>query len=403
MVAGATAGAAGPAETPREMELLAAAVRAGEDAAAKEAADAANAHAAHYRALAEANDAAVKETQGAFDEMMKKQRRRPGENRTRWSARCRGRRRRGAHRRGAWQKRAEEAEKKAATVTEAESRRAPPCAAAAAAEAAKADAEGRVAALLSDVEAHRAQMRSAQQMYEQEVVQHATDIKRLSEEEARRAEDAEALASARDKAKEAAEAAAESERRFADEPGASETARRDAEAKTVGLQKQNALLLGQLEDAQKAADGVADEDGENAGRRKLHEVVTFLRNEKEAALGQVEVLSLEVSRVEAVGGDVQGGVGAVGETSQGAREARRQDGERGREQDRGAQGEDRAPQRGEREQCCAESRARRLQEGRRRGKEKGWPRRRRRRSVRAKPRRRRRRLRRTAPRASARF
>ena len=124
----------------------------------------------------------------------------------------------------------------------------------------------------------------------------ATDIKRLSEEEARRAEDAEALASRAARRRRRRRRRRSRSRRFADELGASETARRDAEAKTVGLQKQNALLLGQLEDAQKAADGVADEDGENAGRRKLHEVVTFLRNEKEAALGQVEVLSLEVSR-----------------------------------------------------------------------------------------------------------
>ena len=122
---------------------------------------------------------------------------------------------------------------------------------------------------------------------------HATDIK-ARERLARRGRRGAGVGARRGEG--AAEAAAESERRFADELGASETARRDAEAKTVGLQKQNALLLGQLEDAQKAADGVADEDGENAGRRKLHEVVTFLRNEKEAALGQVEVLSLEVSR-----------------------------------------------------------------------------------------------------------
>ena len=58
----------GPAETPREMELLAAAMRAGEDAAtAREAATAAEGHAAHYRAIAEANDAAIKEMQTAFD------------------------------------------------------------------------------------------------------------------------------------------------------------------------------------------------------------------------------------------------------------------------------------------------------------------------------------------------
>jgi nucleoprotein TPR len=68
VVAGALASDGSPVETPREMELLAAAVRAGEDAAAaKEAAAAANAHVAHYRAIAEANDATVKEMQGAFD------------------------------------------------------------------------------------------------------------------------------------------------------------------------------------------------------------------------------------------------------------------------------------------------------------------------------------------------
>ena len=49
------------------------------------------------------------------------------------------------------------------------------------------------------MEQHRQQWRSAQQMYEQELLHHAEDIKKLNAEEASRATDTAALSAARDK------------------------------------------------------------------------------------------------------------------------------------------------------------------------------------------------------------
>jgi nucleoprotein TPR len=83
-----------------------------------------------------------------------------------------------------------------------------------------------------------------------------------------------------------------------------ERARRDAVAKAAGLAAQNTLLHNQLEDAVQAASafgnstGGGGESGEGASseQQSMHEVVRYLRQEKEAAMCQLEVLSLERSR-----------------------------------------------------------------------------------------------------------
>ena len=94
---------------------------------------------------------------------------------------------------------------------------------------------------------------------------------------------------------------ASAEREWAEERATRDARARDAEKKADALAKQNALLHAQIEDAAKAASAGA-ENLESAGGSasgsggKLHEVVAYLRQEKESALGQVEVLSLEQSR-----------------------------------------------------------------------------------------------------------
>ena len=95
-------------------------------------------------------------------------------------------------------------------------------------------AEGRVAALTADVEQHRQQWRSAQQMYEQELLHHAEDIKKLNAEEARRAADSKALEEAREKATAAAETLAKAESTWGAERGSLERVKREeAEAKVA--------------------------------------------------------------------------------------------------------------------------------------------------------------------------
>ena len=235
MVAAAEHGAA---ETPREMELLAAAMRAGEDAAtAREAATAAEGHAAHYRAIAEANDAAIKEMQTAFD-ALKTESERAKADRTR--------RRVG----GAQPARASEAETSAASRSSAlrtprrrlrswttpARRQRRRRRLAAEAEQNAAAAEGRVAALAADVEEHRKQWRQAQQMYEQALLHRPRRTSRSSTRRSRGAR-RRRRRSRRSGAGESGGrfdfAAAES--KWADERGSMEKARRDAEAKTAAL------------------------------------------------------------------------------------------------------------------------------------------------------------------------
>ena len=192
----------GPAETPREMELLAAAMRAGEDAAtAREAATAAEGHAAHYRAIAEANDAAIKEMQTAFDALKSESEKAKAD----FAAESEALRARASEAETSaaakWQQRAEDAEAKAALVDDARAEAAEARRLAAEAEQNAAAAEGRVAALAADVEEHRKQWRQAQQMYEQELLHHAEDVKKLNAEEQRRSEEAAAVEAAREQAR----------------------------------------------------------------------------------------------------------------------------------------------------------------------------------------------------------
>ena len=288
----------GAAETPREMELLAAAMRAGEDAAtAREAATAAEGHAAHYRAIAEANDAAIKEMQTAFDALKTESERAKAD----FAAESEALRARASEAETSaaskWQQRAEDAEAKAALVDDARAEAAEARRLAAEAEQNAAAAEGRVAALAADVEEHRKQWRQAQQMYEQELLHHAEDVKKLNAEEQRRAEEAAAVEAARELARAAEVRLAAAESKWADERGSMEKARRDAEAKTAALGSQNRLLHDQLEDALKAAKiGDGDAAGGEEAEKSLREVIAFLRSEKEAATCQLEVVSLESSR-----------------------------------------------------------------------------------------------------------
>ena len=110
-----------------------------------------------------------------------------------------------------------------------------------------------VAALAADVEEHRKQWRQAQQMYEQELLHHAEDVKKLNAEEQRRAEELKSVEAARERAAAADVRLTAAESKWAEERGAMEKAKRDAEAKTAALSSQNQLLHNQLEDALKAA------------------------------------------------------------------------------------------------------------------------------------------------------
>ena len=290
----------GAAETPREMELLAAAMRAGEDAAtAREAATAAEGHVAHYRAIAEANDAAIKEMQAAFDALKSESEK----NKSDYAAESEALRARASEAENSaaskWQKRAEDAEAKAKLVDDAQAEAAEAKREATAAATTAAAAEGRVAALAADVEEHRKQWRQAQQMYEQELLHHAEDVKKLNAEEQRRAEELKSVEAARERAAAADVRLTAAESKWAEERGAMEKAKRDAEAKTAALSSQNQLLHNQLEDALKAAREVGGDGGGGGGEaaeKSLHEVIAFLRSEKEAATCQLEVVSLESSR-----------------------------------------------------------------------------------------------------------
>ena len=289
----------GAAETPREMELLAAAMRAGEDAAtAREAVTAAEGHVAHYRAIAEANDAAIKEMQAAFDALKSESEK----NKSDYAAESEALRARASEAENSaaskWQKRAEDAEAKAKLVDDAQVEAAEAKREATAAATTAAAAEGRVAALAADVEEHRKQWRQAQQMYEQELLHHAEDVKKLNAEEQRRAEELKSVEAARERAATADVRLTAAESKWAEERGAMEKAKRDAEANTAALSSQNQLLHNQLEDALKAARevGGAGGDGGEAAEKSLHEVIAFLRSEKEAATCQLEVVSLEFSR-----------------------------------------------------------------------------------------------------------
>ena len=290
----------GAAETPREMELLAAAMRAGEDAAtAREAATAAEGHVAHYRAIAEANDAAIKEMQAAFDALKSESEK----NKSDYAAESEALRARASEAENSaaskWQKRAEDAEAKAKLVDDAQAEAAEAKREATAAATTAAAAEGRVAALAADVEEHRKQWRQAQQMYEQELLHHAEDVKKLNAEEQRRAEELKSVEAARERAAAADVRLTAAESKWAEERGAMEKAKRDAEAKTAALSSQNQLLHNQLEDALKAAREVGGDGGAGGGEaaeKSLHEVIAFLRSEKEAATCQLEVVSLESSR-----------------------------------------------------------------------------------------------------------
>ena len=289
----------GAAETPREMELLAAAMRAGEDAAtAREAVTAAEGHVAHYRAIAEANDAAIKEMQAAFDALKSESEK----NKSDYAAESEALRARASEAENSaaskWQKRAEDAEAKAKLVDDAQVEAAEAKREATAAATTAAAAEGHVAALAADVEEHRKQWRQAQQMYEQELLHHAEDVKKLNAEEQRRAEELKSVEAARERAATADVRLTAAESKWAEERGAMEKAKRDAEANTAALSSQNQLLHNQLEDALKAARevGGAGGDGGEAAEKSLHEVIAFLRSEKEAATCQLEVVSLEFSR-----------------------------------------------------------------------------------------------------------
>ena len=113
----------GVAETPREEELLAAALRAGEDAQAqREACEAANAHAAHYRAIAEANDATIKEMQTAFDALKRDSDAFRAEAEARRAAAEAEEKKTASALEAKWRARCETAEAKAEALTQAEAK-----------------------------------------------------------------------------------------------------------------------------------------------------------------------------------------------------------------------------------------------------------------------------------------
>eukprot|EP00873_Tetraselmis_striata_P025857 jgi/Tetstr1/446121/TSEL_033721.t1 len=152
----------------------------------------------------------------------------------------------------------------------------------------------RVSALERDVEQHHKNWRMAQQLYEQELVNHADKVKALNEAEA--AQDTlkaklETVEKGLDEARNQL-AAAISDAQAA--TAAKEAAEVAAESRVADVSAQNAALHEQLEKMAAAQQTTGGDSG--AGGGSLAEVVKYLRREKETAECQLALMQQEAKR-----------------------------------------------------------------------------------------------------------
>ena len=146
----------------------------------------------------------------------------------------------------------------------------------------------KVSTLEGDVKEHHQQWRAAKSLYDNELIAHAADVKRLGSLES----DVEkAKGEAREAKTERDAAKVESAKIQADKA--------TVEAKVEELRRQNRILHEQLEQA--AAKGPAEEpfasEGTESGAGEIQQVVQYLRKEKETADCQLSLVNQENARL----------------------------------------------------------------------------------------------------------
>eukprot|EP00854_Cymbomonas_tetramitiformis_P003383 gene3383-4258_t len=307
----------GAVSKERERELLAAAVSAKEDAAvAQQAAAAAAGHMEHFKMIAEKNEECLKDMQEAHDKF-KQLANEAAEKATAEIA--------------ALLQSKTEAEAKLGAMsgdylTETEALRKAKLEAVTESEQTKVALSSKqqeleilqkqIDALQADVGNYQKQWRTAQGSYEQEVVQHAEDIRRMNAAEAEVEQARGSVRGAQTAADDARAELSAAELRWEAEKARITGGREDAEKQLAALQQQNQLLHGQLESmakeaterdaavaedvaGQPGAEGSQSAEGGGVGPAKatsnLTELMGYLRREKEML--ECKLLLAEQERV----------------------------------------------------------------------------------------------------------
>jgi len=166
-----------------------------------------------------------------------------------------------------------------------------------AAVAAREEADTRLAVMRKDMDAAHEHNKQIQSNYEREVVLHGDDLKKLKEAESARTAALSSLAAMETKHKSAEAQLDELQNVSAEEKKKLSEALEAAQTKAVALDEQNKLLHKRLENLPGNVPESIRVDGEQGSLSDMQEVIKYLRREKETAEVKLRLLDQECARM----------------------------------------------------------------------------------------------------------